>query len=496
MQNLATETSLEHTGDQHTTRRSVPKGLWGLSFVEMWERYSFYGLQAILMLYAVSEIHEAGLGLSPAAAGGIVGGYGGAVYLTQLLGAWFGERVLAPKHMVFVGSIIIAVGHIVLAVIPGLIGLALGLIAIVLGTGALKTNITAIVGALYDGRTAEERDAGFSYFYAGISIGAVIGPLTSGFAQNEWGFHYGFGVAAVIMLAGVFQYLVVMRTLPDSTAVIQNPLSRPGRINAVLALFGGLLVLGAAFWTGLLPAERLSIYISTLIIIAAVVYFVMMLRSQHITRVERQRVVGFIPYFIGASAFFGLLFQIFTTAPLMARDMVNLEIGNWTFPVGWIPMLTTGATAVFSPVFAGIWSRMGDRQPKAPGKVALGLIVIAVCYVFFAILAAVFTDSLVPLLLILVTMIGIGITEVFVGPIGLSLATLIGPKKFQAQLVGLNFLTLALGSSFAGQLSYVYTIMGKTEFFILNAAISGLIGIALVIARRPINAKLYAGLNV
>lgn len=474
--------------------KDVPKGLWGLSFVEMWERYSFYGLQAILMLYAISEIHEQGLGLSAAAAGGIVGGYGGAVYLTQLLGAWFGERVVSPKYMVLIGATVIAIGHVVLALIPGLIGLGFGLGMIVLGTGALKTNITAIVGNLYDKRRNEERDAGFSYFYTGISVGAVLGPLTSGFAQNEWGFHYGFGVAAVIMFAGLFQYLVVMRKLPSSTEIIQNPLSPAGRLGAIVGLAGGLLVLVLAFWTGIVPPERLSIYVSTLIVIAAVIYFVIMLRSHQITTQERQRVIGFIPYFIGASAFFGLLFQIFTTAPLMARDIVNLDIGNWSFPVGWIPMLTTGATAVFSPVFATLWIRMGARQPKAPGKVALGLIGIALCYVFFAILASVFADSVIPLVLMLITMIGIGITEVFVGPIGLSLATLVGPKKFQAQLVGLNFLTLALGSSLAGQLAYVYTVMGKTEFFLLNATVAGVIGIALVLARGPINRRLYAGI--
>ena len=157
-------------------------------------------------------------------------------------------------------------------------------------------------------------------------------------------------------------------------------------------------------------------------------------------------------------------------------------------------MLTTGATAVFSPVFAALWMRMGARQPKAPGKVALGLIGIAVCYIFFAILASVFADSMIPLVLMLITMVGIGITEIFVGPIGLSLATLVGPKKFQAQLVGLNFLTLALGSSLAGQLAYVYTVMGKTEFFLLNAGVAGVIGLALVLARGPINRSLYAGL--
>lgn len=476
------------------TFKDVPKGLWGLSFVEMWERYSFYGLQAILMLYAVSEISEQGLGLSAAAAGGIVGGYGGAVYLTQLLGAWFGERVIAPKHMVLIGATVIAIGHVVLAAVPGLMGLGLGLGLIVLGTGALKTNITAIVGNLYDGRSGEERDAGFSYFYTGISVGAVLGPLTSGFAQSEWGFHWGFGVAAVIMFAGLFQYLVLMKKLPKSTEIIQNPLSPAGRVGAIVGLLGGLLVLVLVFWTGILPPERLSLYVSTLIIVAAIVYFVIMLRSQQITPHERQRVIGFIPYFIGASAFFGLLFQIFTTAPLMAREIVDLEIGDWSFPVGWIPMLTTGATAVFSPVFAALWMRMGARQPKAPGKVALGLIGIAVCYIFFAILASVFADSMIPLVLMLITMVGIGITEIFVGPIGLSLATLVGPKKFQAQLVGLNFLTLALGSSLAGQLAYVYTVMGKTEFFLLNAGVAGVIGLALVLARGPINRSLYAGL--
>src|SRR5690625_3148207 len=220
---MTTSTSSDppYLRDETTTRHRTapdtqqPRGIASMAFTELWERFSFYGLQGILSFYLLYSLDQGGLDMGPAASAGIVGAYGGAVYLAQLIGAWIGDRLVSPKQMVLWGGIVITAGHIVLAVTPGLLGLAVGLSLIILGTGALKTNITSIVGFILEGHTDVRRDAGFTYFYMAINVGAVVGPLSTGFAQNAWGFHWGFGLAAVGMVGALIQYVASMHKLPS-----------------------------------------------------------------------------------------------------------------------------------------------------------------------------------------------------------------------------------------------------------------------------------------
>jgi len=180
-----------------------------MAFTELWERFSFYGLQSILAFYLLYELDKGGLALGSAASAGIVGAYGGAVYIAQLVGAWLGERVLSPKRLVLIGGIVIALGHLALAFVPGVPGLSVGLVFITLGTGALKTNITSIVGFVLENETDARRDAGFSYFYMAINTGAVLGPLATGFVQESWGFHPGFALAAIGMIAALVHFVLI-----------------------------------------------------------------------------------------------------------------------------------------------------------------------------------------------------------------------------------------------------------------------------------------------
>src|SRR5699024_7589900 len=192
-----------------SVRRARARSVGGMAFTELWERFSFYGLQSILAFYLLYELDKGGLALGSAESAGIVGAYGGAVYIAQLVGAWLGERVLSPKNLVLIGGIVIALGHICLAVVPGLAGLSVGLVLIILGTGALKTNITSIVGFVLENETDARRDAGFSYFYMAINTGAVLGPLATGFVQESWGFHPGFALAAIGMIAALVHFVLI-----------------------------------------------------------------------------------------------------------------------------------------------------------------------------------------------------------------------------------------------------------------------------------------------
>lgn len=475
-------------------RPSIPRGVWAMSFVEMWERYSFYALQGLLTFYLIYELSDGGLGLSPMQGAGIVGGYGAAVYLSQLGGAWAGDRLISPRNLVLYGAMIIAVGHVIIALVPGLVGIGFGLVLIALGTGALKTNITTMIGILYRDRPVEERDAGFSYFYMGINLGAVLGPLTAGFAQNEWGFHYGFGLAAVVMFFSLGQYLYFMRRMPAATAVINNPLSREGKIKVslVVLLVVFLMVLGS--WFGLLRAENLATIGTTLLLVAATAYFVTMLTASGVTADERLRVWGYLPIFLGGVIYFALLFQIFTTASILVTERVDLSIGAWSFPASWVVMTGTAASIVVAPFLARSWTRLGDRQPSVASKFAIGLLVMSFGFLLLMIFSAAFRDANIPLTLVLLCMLIVGSTETLVGPAGLSLASRIGPKVFKAQMVGLNFLTLGLGSALSGVLGQLYSVMNTELFFALNAGAGVVAALALFWLRRPLKRMVNAGL--
>ncbi|WP_328630464.1 peptide MFS transporter [Streptomyces sp. NBC_00356] len=492
------DTALRKDGTRREAadERSLRRGLWSMAFTELWERYSFYGLQGILSFYLLYKVADGGLALDPAVASGIVGAYGGAVYLSQILGSWLGDRLVSPRNMVLYGAVVITAGHVVLAFAPGVTGLAAGLVCIVLGTGALKTNITSIVGFVLDQHPDERyRDAGFTYFYMAINIGAVVGPLTTGLAQNELGFHYGFGLAAIGMAGALVQYLLSMKHLPARAHTVNNPLPAGRRPLAALVAVGFLAVVGGAVGAGLLRAENLSTVVTVAALVAAAVYFLTMTTSKAVSRDERRRVLGYLPLFLASGIYFGFLFQKFTAISILITERIDLHIGGWTFPVAWITTVSPLAAVLITPLIARLWTRLGDRQPGPVTKVAIGLTQIGCAYLFLLVLSEATGNAQIPLFLILVFMAAAGSSEVFVGPIGLSLATRIGPSTFRSQMVGLNFLTLALGSSLAGLLGQLFTAIDNASYFTITAVCGIGIGLALIATRKPLGRLLNAGLE-
>ncbi|MGW3949450.1 peptide MFS transporter [Streptomyces sp. NPDC004752] len=479
-----------------TPGRALRSGLWGIAFTELWERYSFYGLQGILSFYLLYAVADGGLAVDPAVAAGIVGAYGGAVYLSQILGAWLGDRLVSPQRMVLYGAVVITAGHVVLAFAPGRTGLGVGLLCIVLGTGALKTNITSIVGFVLDQNPDERyRDASFSYFYMAINIGAVVGPLTTGLAQNELGFHYGFGLAAIGMGAALVQYVTSMKHLPDRARIINNPLpARRRPLVAALALLVPATV-GAAVATGLLRAGNLSTVVTIAALVAAASYFLTMTTSSAVSRDERRRILGYLPLFLASGVYYGFLFQKFTAISILITERIDLHIGGWKFPVAWITTVSPLAAVLITPLIARLWNTLGERQPGPVTKIAIGLTQIGCAYLFLLIVSEATGDAAIPLLLILVFMMAAGSSEVFVGPIGLSLATRIGPQKFRSQMVGLNFLTLALGSSLAGLLGQLFTAIDNASYLTLTAVCGIGIGLTLIATRGPVERHLGAGIK-
>ncbi|MET0996699.1 MAG: oligopeptide:H+ symporter, partial [Mycobacterium sp.] len=300
-----------HEQDTQRTVFGHPIGLTNLFGVELWERFSFYGMLTILGYYLYYSVTEGGLGLEQSTATGIVGAYGGLVYLSTVLGGWIADRLLGMERTVFYGGVVVMAGHIALALLPGLTGVGVGLVLVALGSGALKANASSLLGTLYAKGDARA-DGGFTLFYLGINLGAFVGPLITGLLQTRVGFHWGFGAAAVGMAFGLAQYVFFRRNLGEHGRDVPNPLPRSAVGKTVGVLVAGAVVVAVVLALGWVTLANLSQVTTGVIVVASIAYFAIMLTNSRVTPEERTRVGAFIPLFIANAVFWSLFQQIFT----------------------------------------------------------------------------------------------------------------------------------------------------------------------------------------
>lgn len=456
-----------------------PRGLANLFGTELWERFSYYGMQSILLYYLYFSVAEGGLGITQSTAAGIVGAYGGSVYLATIAGSWVADRLFGPERTLFYSGSLILAGHVALAVLPGVTGVAVGLICVALGSGGLKATATALVGALYSADD-ERRDSGFSIFYMGINIGALVGPLLTGLLQTRIGFHWGFGLAAVGMAAGLTQYVLGRKHLPESGRIVPNPLDGPGRVRAFAVIGAGVAVVLALVLTGVVGADNLAIVVTWVIAVAAVTLFAILLTSRKVDGVERRRVVAFIPMFLVSFGFWALFQQQFTVLAIYAETRVDLNLMGFEIPPSWFASVEPLFVVLLAPVFAALWVRLGSRQPSTPVKFALGVAAMGVAFLVMASLGFIEGEKVInPLLVVLVLVIFV-LGEMCLSPVGLSLSTKLAPKAYGAQMVALFFLSVALGTSVAGALAEYYSKDSEPTYFGLLGA--GAIALGVVMA--------------
>jgi POT family proton-dependent oligopeptide transporter len=452
--------------------------------VEMWERFSFYGMQGILLIYLYYKAADGGLGISQSTATGIVGAYGGLVYLSTIVGGWLADRVLGSERTLFSSAVLIMFGHIALSLLPGLLGVGVGLVAVALGSGGLKANATAIVGMLY-AEGDERRDGGFSLFYLGINLGAFGGPLLTGLAQDDLGFRYGFGLAALGMALGLAQYAIGRRTLPDEANDVNNPLPARQRTWMIAAAVGGAIVITLAAVTGLLQADNLNRVVIVVTIVAAVIYFAVILTSSKITSVERRRVVAFIPMFLASAAFWSLYQQQFSVVTIYSDERLDRNLFGWQMPVSWVQSINPVFVIVLSGVFAAMWTRLGSRQPVTPLKFAAGTVVMGVAFLLFIPFSGTGKNG-TPLLGLAAILLVFTIAELLLSPVGLSLSTKLAPEKFRTQMVALFFLSVALGTAMAGYLAGYYSTAHERSYFGILGLTAVVLGVVLGLLTKPI----------
>lgn len=433
-----------------------PRGLATLFFTEMWERFSYYGMRAFLILYMVAPLTAGGLGFADADAGSIYGTYTGSVWGVSILGGLVADRWLGQYRSVLIGGIIIALGHFTLA-IKALPAFYSGLVMIVIGTGLLKPNVSTLVGSLYKGGDAR-RDAGFSIFYMGINLGALFGPLIAGYLAQEVDWHIGFACAGVGMLLGLTQYVLGKKHLKISPDVRPRTQAAAQTVKAAPAL-----------------------------------------ESDHgkFTSTEWKRIGSIVIFFLVAIIFWGAYEQAGSTLNLFADRYTRLSVFGFSFPSSWFQSVQPIFVITLAPIFAWMWVKLGKYEPSVPAKLALGVLFMGIAFLVL-VPAGTYAQSAAgvrvsPWWLVLSYAIS-EFGELCLYPVGLSAVTKLAPPRIVGVMMGVWFLSNAFGNKVAGWAAGFFATMPLDRLFGEVAAILLVTSVIMYLLVRPIR-KLMGGVH-
>ncbi|WP_033213719.1 peptide MFS transporter [Kitasatospora phosalacinea] len=463
-----------------------PRALSALAFTETWERFSYYGMRAILVYYLYYPPAKGGYGVPKASAAAQVSAYAAMVYMLGVLGGWIADRLAGTRRTVLYGGVVIMCGHIVLALAAGLSVTYAGLMLVVLGTGLLKTNVSTLVGELYE-PSDERRDAGFSLFYVGLSLGGFAGPLVVGWIQDNADFHLAFASTALGMAIGLLVYVLSGRAFGSAGQRPPNPLgagergrvwTRVGGVVAGIAVFVG--VLAATDW---LTVDRVVDLVTWVSCVLPVLYFLMIVRSPRTAPQERRRMFGYIPIFFAAVIFALLSNQQFSVLAVYAADRVDLDILGWSFPPSWFGSVDVLAIVLLAPVAAAVWARLGPRQPSPYRKMSGALLLVGVSFLVVMLASGVSgPHGKVNALWIIGVYLIMALGEVLLSPIGLSASTKLAPAAFMSQTMSLWFLSGAVGNGIGAQVVKFYDPAHEVRYFGLLGALAVLGAVALYVA--------------
>ena len=471
-----------------------PRGLYTLFFTEMWERFSYYGMRAMLVLFMVDAV-RGGMGLTDKMATSIYGIYTSTVYLMSLPGGWLGDRLLGAQRAVWYGGIVIALGHFTLA-IPRTETFYLGLLLVVVGSGTLKPNMSAMVGELYPEGGAR-RDAGFTIFYMGVNLGAATGPFVCSALGEKINWHLGFAAAGVGMVFGLIQFRF-SRHLLGAAGVVRGhdlPLNRWERAGLVIAI-AAVAVFITLSLAGVIRFDPVAIARSMTYAIVAIglIYFVYVFLFCGLDKVEKERVSVIIVLFLASAFFWAGFEQAGSSFNLFAERYTAryLSLFNYEVPAGWFQSLGAVFIIAFAPVFAWIWVRLARRNldPSIPVKFALGLLLLAIGFVVMAAAAAVVAGGhkAAPTWLIMTYLIHT-FGELCLSPVGLSSVTKLAPRRLVGQMMGTWFLATSLGNLTAGLLAGGFKaddLKSWPTLYLQIAIAPAIAGILLVFLARPI----------
>jgi proton-dependent oligopeptide transporter, POT family len=483
-----------------------PRGLATLFFTEMWERFSYYGMRALLLLYMTAALKAGGLGMSDVQGGAIYGLFTAAAYLANLPAGWIADRVLGQRKSVFWGGVLISVGNFTLALPAGLTTFYLGLLTICLGTGMLKTNCSTLVGALYQGDSGSRRDAAFSIYYVGINLGA-LSPLIVGTIGETVGYRWGFLVGGIGMVLGLIQYQLSGKWLGQA-GLAPHPAAPRERKRAqrlLTSALAALAVLVLLVMFGVLPISivQLANVTGAVMIALAIAFFGNVLLFGKLAPAEKKSVAVIAIFFICAAVFWAGYEQAGSTLNLFARDHTDRSfLGSWfasgEHPVSWYQIAQAVFVLSLAPVFAWIWISLGKRgrDPSAGAKFGLGLLQLGLSFLVMMVAAqtVLHTGHRVLPLWLIVTYLLQTTGEMCLSPIGLSNVTKLAPARYSAQMMGTWFLGAAIGNLAAGLIGGEIgaDLADMPAQFLRMALVGGASGCIMLALARPVRAWMGA----
>jgi POT family proton-dependent oligopeptide transporter len=464
-----------------------PLGLINLFSTELCERFSFYGMKAILVYFLYDSVAAGGLGLPETDAMVLMSLFGSLVYLTSIVGGWLADRVLGPYRSILIGGATIAAGHVVLGLPLGLGGTLVALGLIIVGTGLLKPNVSVMVGQLYAAGDPR-RQAGFQLLYLSINFGAFFSPLIVGWVADRSGYHVGFLIPAVLMGVALAIYVGLSRqTLSGVGRTVAQPLTRAESLRWAIIGSVGLVAVVSLFVAvtgqGEAGLKVLSDSMPLVCVAIAVALFVYFLRDVRLESHERSRIAAYAPLFVAGTCFFALSEQQGSTIALIIDQDVITTIGGFEIPASWFQSVNPLAIIVLSPVFAALWTRLGHRQPSPVTKIGVGLIIACLGFVVLSVPYLLGFTSISPVWVV-AAMVLITVGELLLAPTGLAVTNQLSPVVHLSKMMALWFIANALGQGINAITVRAFDPASPESYFLAYGAVALAAGLILLAVRR------------
>ncbi|MDR1016950.1 MAG: oligopeptide:H+ symporter [Coriobacteriales bacterium] len=468
-----------------------PLGLFNLFSTEVCERFSYYGMKSILVLFLFAAASQGGLGLDKAAAMSITSLFSAFVYLSSAIGGWVADRLLGQKRSVVIGGAVIALGHILLGFPLGLWGVVVALACICLGTGLLKPNVSALVGALY-GEGDPRRQSAFSIYYFGINLGSFFSPLIVGLVAQTVGYHPAFVIPAVMMIIGLIIFTTTQKaTLGHLQGKPANPLSRSERARYA-AIAVGVVVLVALLLlitnhVGILSLAAFTAVFPLICLVIVAVIFASIIGDRAITKVQRQRVVAFIPIFIALTAFFAIYDQQFATVPVIADERLFSNLGGFIIPASWYQSVNPVTILIVTPFFAWLWAKWGKRQPGIIAKMVSGMVLAAASMFLLGVVFLMHADGsqFSPAwMLLVIFMFSVG--ELLVSPTSLGATSEYAPPTHASQLMGIWMISDSVSQGINSFTVNFYNEAAPAPYFMAFGVVVIVVALVFLCLKRPI----------
>jgi POT family proton-dependent oligopeptide transporter len=445
-----------------------PRPLWMLFMTEFWERFAFYGIRWALVLYIVAEFH-AGSGTGEAPANSIYGAYLALVYAAAIFGGYVADKVIGYQRSILLGAVIMAAGLFMIAM-PSEEIFKLGLATIIAGNGLFKPNISTMVGKLYT--TADpRRDSGFTIFYMGINLGAMLSPILTGWlAARVFGteampdYKVVFITAGIGMLISLLWFWFGRRQLEG----IGRPMAGDeNKLRVLYTLIGALLAIPAIYFLLTIEAGTLNWWVLTPMFVALCV--LIMAEGIREGAVQRDRALAMLIIFVFNILFWMFFEQAGSSFNFLAEKIVDRDFGGWIFPVGWFQSVNSLAIITVAPVLAWLWIRMGSANPSIPRKFGLGLIFngLAFLLLMFALSSLVDDFGKIPFWTLFMVYVIQSVGELCLSPIGLSMVTKLAPLKLVGFGMGGWFLSTGIGNNLSG--IFASSVSGETGMTVASA---------------------------